>query len=316
MSIIDLGITTSIVAIKDIFNSITAIATLVIAVSTVVTIFLTRALVRENKLLRKAETDPEVVAYLAIHPLHHTFLNFVLANVGRGPARNVSFRLAANAQDLEARDVVLQNSADRKPISFLPQGENVCVYFGNSVDVIQEPRLPPFDVIIDYEDMKGTQHRKICLLDVAQFVGFSRLGVPPEKEIADALKKIAGHLKGVVKSVDDMGDIPKLLEALVWKEPKAPHETFTELSEEAKAILKTAVAGDGIIMHLRYYGGEKIQAGGESLIPDQDPRTVASWVSGLEDLRWRRYIKDRGHKGEMFEVTREGYDAADELSDV
>lgn len=316
MSITDLEITTVIVSVKDILNSITAIATLVIAISTVVTIFLTRALVRENTLLRKAETEPEVVAYLAIHPLHHPFLNFILANVGRGPARNVSFRFAANAQDLEARNVVLRNSADRKPISFLPQGESVCVYFGNSVDVIREPRLPPFDVIIDYEDMKGRQHHKICLLDVAQFVGFSRLGAPPEKEIADALKKIEGHLKGVVKTIDDMGDIPKLLESHVWKKPEAPLEAFTELSEEAKAILKAAVAGGGIIMHLRPFGGEKIQAGRESLIPDEEPRTIASWVGGLEDLRRRRYIKDRGHKGEMFEVTREGYEAADELPDV
>lgn len=118
-----------------------------------------------------------------------------------------------------------------------------------------------------------------------------------------------------MKSVDDMGDVPKLLEALVWKEPKAPLEAFMELSEEAKAILKAAAADGGTIMHRRYYGGEEIQAGGESLIPDQDPRTVARWVGGLEDLR-RRHVKDRGHKGEVFEVTREGYEAADELPDV
>ena len=145
------------------------------------------------------------------------------------------------------------------------------------------------------------------------------------------------------------GEIPELLEPYVWKEPKTRLEalreivralpvvpvgvdwrddiagvvtipktasTATELSEEAKAILKAAVAGGGIIMHRRYIGGQEIQAGHESLIPDQDPRTIARWVGGLEDLQRRRYIKDRGHKGEMFEVTREGYEAADELPDA
>ena len=92
--------------------------------------------------------------------------------------------------------------------------------------------------------------------------------------------------------------------------------TSTELSEEAKAILKEATSGDGRIMHLRYHSGDKIHMNGKNVIPDQNPRTVALWVGGLEDLRRRRYIKDLGHKGELLEVTREGYEAADELPDA
>jgi hypothetical protein len=86
-----------------------------------------------------------------------------------------------------------------------------------------------------------------------------------------------------------------------------------ELSDEAKAILIEAAAGDGSISHYRYIGGEEIQTNGKSLIPSRDARTTALWVGGLEDLRRRRYILDRGHKGEVFEVTREGYEASDAL---
>jgi len=144
------------------------------------------------------------------------------------------------------------------------------------------------------------------------------------------------------------GEIPQLLKTYVWKKPKSPLEalreivralplmpgivdwrdeitgvvtvpktksTSTELSDEAKAILRAAVAGDGRLMHLRYMGGEEIQAGGQPMIPDKDSRSIARWVGGLEDLRRRRYVKDLGHKGVVFEVTREGFDAADELSD-
>ena len=147
----------------------------------------------------------------------------------------------------------------------------------------------------------------------------------------------------------NVGEIPELLTTYVWKEPKTLLEalrevvralpvgpvgvdwreeitgvvtapktksTATELSEEAKAILKAAVADDGTIMCQRYLGGQAMQAGREVLIRDQDPRTVARWMGGLEDLQRRRYIKDRGHKGEVFEVTREGYEAADELPDA
>jgi len=145
-----------------------------------------------------------------------------------------------------------------------------------------------------------------------------------------------------------LGAIPELLKTYVWKKPKTPLEalreivralpvvpgmvdwrteiadvviasktksTSTELSPEGKAILKAAAVGDGGIMHTRWLGGEDIQAGGKSMIPDQEARTIARWLGGLEDLQRRRYIKDLGHKGEVFEVTREGFEAADELSE-
>ena len=145
------------------------------------------------------------------------------------------------------------------------------------------------------------------------------------------------------------GEIPELIEPYVWKKPKTQLEalreivralpvapvyvdwrdditgvvtlpktksTATEISEEAKAILKAAVADDGTIMCQRHFGNEAIQAGRQALIQDTDPRTVASWMGGLEDLQRRRYIKDRGHKGELFEVTREGYEVADGLSNA
>lgn len=144
----------------------------------------------------------------------------------------------------------------------------------------------------------------------------------------------------------DRGGIPELLRTYVWKSPASDLEALreivralpiesklvdwreeipgvvtssllrpksAELSDEAKAILVEAAAGDGHILHVRYMGGEEIQTNGKSLIPSTDARTTALWVGGLEDLRRRRYILDRGHKGEVFEVTREGYEAVDAL---
>ncbi len=142
------------------------------------------------------------------------------------------------------------------------------------------------------------------------------------------------------------GEIPGLLKPYVWKCPKSELEalreiiralpltvgtadwregigdvvatpkiksTVSELSNEAKAILTVAAKGDGLIMHLKHLGGELIQTSGKSLIPDADARTIARWVGGLEDLRRRRYITDVGHKSEVFKVTREGFEAADQL---
>lgn len=142
------------------------------------------------------------------------------------------------------------------------------------------------------------------------------------------------------------GTIPELLTPYVWKHPKSQLEalreiiralpvtagavdwreditgvvstpkiksTVSELSNEAKEILKAAANGGGHIRHLRHLGGSGIQAGKIPLMQDASPRAIALWVGGLEDLQRRRYIKDLGHKNELFEVTREGYEAADSL---
>ncbi len=141
--------------------------------------------------------------------------------------------------------------------------------------------------------------------------------------------------------------VPDLLKSYVWKTPRTRLEALREivralpvtvgrvqwrdnvtesaiastttpksddLSSEAQAILWNAVAGDGYVLRTSTFGGEHIQADGRAIIPDDDdPRTVAHWIGGLEDLQRRRYIKDVGNKGEVFRVTREGYEAADRI---
>ena len=116
-------------------TAITAIATLVIAMSAVVTTILTRKLARENELLRKAGTEPEVIAYLE-SGFRSGFTNFVLSNVGRSPARNVKFRiqsddprLSGDEESARQEGIFLRNIHGRTPISFIPPGESVRALF-------------------------------------------------------------------------------------------------------------------------------------------------------------------------------------------
>ena len=145
----------------------------------------------------------------------------------------------------------------------------------------------------------------------------------------------------------DRAHVPELLKPYVWKTPRTDLEALREIiralpvasgvgdrrsgvtggtaapmkgpsersdiSKEAKAILCAAAAGDGVIMHHRTMGGEHIVVGHANLVPDQKPRTVARWRAGIRELQDLQYIEGRG-KGDIFMVTKSGYDTADTLA--
>src|SRR4051794_36679908 len=73
------------------------------AMTAVVVACLTIFLWRENRLLRKAGTDPEVVAYLIPGKRHLHMLMLVVTNVGRGAARNVSLEFMEDMSDFRKK---------------------------------------------------------------------------------------------------------------------------------------------------------------------------------------------------------------------
>ncbi|MDQ7250763.1 hypothetical protein [Dongia sedimenti] len=179
-------------------GAISGLATLVIAIATIVYVKLTHQLAVENRLLRKAGTEPQVVAYLMPDHIHKTMVNFVLANVGQGAALNVKFSFEADAADFTRHEVCLTNSDERTAISVLPQGERVTAFFGSGHNLVRKPALHPFEVLVEYRNTQGLFYRHKFNLDISQFLGLITLGSPPDYEMAEALKKIEQHLSHAI----------------------------------------------------------------------------------------------------------------------
>lgn len=143
------------------------------------------------------------------------------------------------------------------------------------------------------------------------------------------------------------GTIPELIDNLVWKKPKTQLEALreviralpvksgtvdwrgsiagivtspsiksisTELSDEAKALLKEATNGNGKLYIHKVLSGSALLANNKVMcsLDSADNRAKARWMGGLEDLKRRRFIQGNSQKG-AFEITREGYEAAESL---
>ena len=141
--------------------------------------------------------------------------------------------------------------------------------------------------------------------------------------------------------------VPPLLRPYVWKQPKSQFQALeqilqalpkdmrndstnsntpssslmnrqeirSEFSEDEKSILRAAAKGEGEVICSRTLGGVSVSAGGKSMMGDQSPREAARWEAAVEELQRHRYIKDIGYKGEVFELTKVGWDMADSLLD-
>ena len=177
---------------------VTVISTAIIAISAAVTAVLTWRLICDNRKLAKVGTEPEVVAYLAADPFQ-PFTNLVLANVGRGPAREVDFELILEEHHYDR--IVLRNEPNRKPQGYLLQGEKTEMLFGDhrlfgTGEEREKNALRPFQVVVKWQNLRGRTFEDAYTLDVRQF-----LGIPPTGSLFSPLSKIADSLAKIEKSL-------------------------------------------------------------------------------------------------------------------
>jgi hypothetical protein len=86
------------------------------------------------------------------------------------------------------------------------------------------------------------------------------------------------------------------------------------LSREAQVLLLECTNDPaGTIMRLHYIGGTAIQSSRKNFVEENNPRSIAIWEGALEELESNGLLSSIGDKGEVFRLTRKGYELADLL---
>lgn len=200
------------------------IATILSGFSTVVIAILTVFLWRENRLLRKAGSEPNLVAYFEPHPDGTGGLNISIANVGTGPARNVYFQFLGESEHFRRYNLILDCTTKRGPITLIPQGEKISVLFAIGFQLFKpknsdakEP-MPPFNVRLEWTSLNGANAKcEDYLLDVKPYADLPGLINKPY------LLKIVDSIDGVGKNVgklnQDVRNLSNLIEANSLENP-------------------------------------------------------------------------------------------------
>ena len=82
------------------------------------------------------------------------------------------------------------------------------------------------------------------------------------------------------------------------------------LSGEARTLLQGAASDPaGLVLFERYGAGVDLHTNGVSLFTEkQDHKAMATWEAALDELVDRGLLVARGERGEVFEITKQGYD--------
>lgn len=117
------------------------------------------------------------------------------------------------------------------------------------------------------------------------------------------------HQEGYFRKIGEQATNSPILEAATDSDPE------TDISKEARELLVEAVKDpNGSVIRVMTSGGLTVQANKRNMVTEpHNGRCEAIWQGALDELLENDLLADRGYKGEVFQVTREGYALADRL---
>jgi hypothetical protein len=126
--------------------------------------------------------------------------------------------------------------------------------------------------------------------------------------------KFARHLATILNTHSYFADSKQNAGASDFAEFVARQPARPNLTKEAQELLVEASRdATGQIVLLHYIGGVMLQTHNRQFIEGNNPRSRALWEGALDELRHADLVKMLGHKGEIFQLTRSGYELAETL---
>lgn len=184
-------------------TTITAIATVVMCLVTAVMTLATRRIAKANQQIIKAGETPKVIVFLDFNPMpiESWKCDIVLANIGQGPARDVSFEFDPGDNDIseaqKQHSIRILSTMGDMFFEWIPQGHKIVL---GSIYQNPDPdsRLLPCKASVNYVNIHGASAKgETYPLDMSTKKG---IGVmkgwrrPLFKKISDTLERIESHL--------------------------------------------------------------------------------------------------------------------------
>lgn len=155
---------------------------------------LTRSMLLETRQMRRAATEPDVIAYLEQVPSAPELFNIAVQNVGQGVAYAVKVHVVED-WDISPGWKLSTFGLATRGVHLLAPGQTVRAYVGNGIEIFDDKRQGErkhFTVRIEFSAAHSTAPvNQEVKLDFRAFEGMLIAGEPPEVRAANAMKLLA-----------------------------------------------------------------------------------------------------------------------------
>lgn len=182
--------------------AITAVSALIAGTSAIAAVVSARVAYKALK----AQTEPDVIVYMAPSPNQSSVAHLVVENIGSGPAIDVA--LDMDGRMPTSKDVAdfYERGAFSNPVSFLEPGGERRYLVGFFPDVLRMMGEERYIVAASYENRDGKRRSEEFVIDAGSFGAW----VNDEPRDVKALREIAKNVKeagsSVRRSVDGLAD--------------------------------------------------------------------------------------------------------------
>lgn len=218
-------------------GALTVLFTAAVAVSTIFYAILTWRLVLETRKMREVHTEPKIHVSIESYEFAINLVYLEIANIGLGPARNVSFAPSVisggvSAQNLLA-DLTNSNFFEVGLRHFGP-GENRRSTFTEMTKDYEGKTASVLLIKLDYESVTGRKHKDEIIVDMSEHKGVYQIGTPD-------LHSMATSLKSIEKNIGQMASGFKRLKVDVFssEEREIEAENMRELRKESEKRRRT-----------------------------------------------------------------------------
>ena len=172
----------------------------------------------------------------------------------------------------------------------------------------EKPMIPLLASGTTTDDLEGPLD-KINALDGSQTGQLHQLVEEAAGHLSVARDKPSSYADAI-EELARVSAIPSTSE-----QPSANDDT-ANLSEDAKELLLEAAKDtDGAIFFVETFGRSGIETNSRDFGEYRNPRSQARWKKALDELLGLALVEARGDEGNVFEVSNDGYQVADRITD-
>lgn len=170
-------------------GAVNAISTICLTIITLIYVLLTWNISNETKMMRIAQTEPNISAIIQSEEDCISFIHLIIKNIGLGPAYNVKFKINPDYEDRILRGKLSEIGFIENGLPYFAPNQEFKIFLTNMAESYEEKMKKTFEIEVIYESSIHKLYSNTYLIDFSQMRGLSS-GEPPLYQIADGIKRI------------------------------------------------------------------------------------------------------------------------------